>query len=267
MAIGGFATQPSSSLPAIGSRRRPVAHLSRLLGAVVAMQLLVTFWVVPAARSAGPCDPPVNPIVCENSKPGTPASQWDITGSGSSTIQGFATDISVNQGQTVAFKVKTPATSYRLDIYRLGYYGGLGARLIATVQPSATLPQTQPACVKKSATGLTDCGNWGVSATWTVPANAVSGVYIAKLVRTDGTTGTSHVVFVVRDDDGNSDLLFQTSDTTWQAYNRYGGKSLYFPSSSRAKKVSYNRPFSTRDYSAEDWVFNAEYPMIRWLEA
>src|SRR5262247_2950146 len=143
MAIGGLATQPSSSLPAIGSRRRPVAHLSRLLGAVVAMQLLVTFWVVPAASSAGPCDPPTNPIVCENSKPGSPASEWDITGSGSSTIQGFATDISVDQGQTVSFKISTPATAYRLDIYRLGYYGGMGARQVATVLPSVTLPQSQ----------------------------------------------------------------------------------------------------------------------------
>ena len=66
-----------------------------------------------------------------------------------------------------------------------------------------------------------------MSATWTVPGDAVSGIYIAKLVREDGTAGSSHMVFVVRDDDGRSDLLFQTSDTTWQAYNQYGGSSLY----------------------------------------
>ena len=71
-----------------------------------------------------------------------------------------------------------------------------------------------------------DCGNWAVSGSWAVPANAVSGVYIARLVRTD-TGGASHIVFVVRDDASTSDLLFQTSDTTWQAYNDYGGNSLY----------------------------------------
>src|SRR5205085_12405322 len=80
--------------------------------------------------------------------------------------------------------------------------------------------------------------------------------------------GSSHIVFIVRDDSSFSDLLFQTSDTTWQAYNRYGGNSLYVGSpAGRAYKVSYNRPFTTRGTSPEDWVFNAEYPMVRWLEA
>ena len=55
----------------------------------------------------------------------------------------------------------------------------------------------------------------------------MSGIYFAKLVRTDGTGGSSHIFFVVRNDASHSDLLFQTSDTTWQAYNDYGGNSLY----------------------------------------
>ena len=115
--------------------------------------------------------------------------------------------------------------------------------------------------------GLVDCANWTTSATWQVPADATSGIYFAHAVREDGTPGESHIVFIVRDDDGRSDVLFQTSDTTWQAYNRYGGFSLYTPDlGTRAKKVSYNRPFTTRSYSPEDWLFNAEYPMIRWLE-
>ena len=114
----------------------------------------------------------------------------------------------------------TDSTDYRLDIYRLGYYGGDGARKVATVQPSAPLPQTQPACVTEPTTGLVDCGNWAVSASWAVPADAVSGIYIAKLVREDRTVGQAATsVFVVRDDGSHSDLLFQTSDTTWQAYN------------------------------------------------
>src|SRR5262249_54986470 len=76
---------------------------------------------------------------------------------------------------------------------------------------------------------------------------------------------------VVRDDASHSDLLFQTSDTTWQAYNQYGGFSLYQGSPQRATKVSYNRPFATRGQSGgfgpSDWVFYGEYPTIRWLEA
>jgi hypothetical protein len=212
------------------------------------------------------CGP--NPIVCENALPGNLESEWDITGSGDASIQGFTTDISVNKGQTVRFKISTSATDYRIDIYRMGYYGGRGARLITTVQPSATLPQSQPACLNNATTGLNDCGNWAESASWAVPSTAVSGIYIAKLVRESGTAGASHVVFVVRDDDGGSDLLFQTSDTTWQAYNQYGGNSLYVGSpAGRAYKVSYNRPITTRGTTPEDWVFNAEYPMVRWLEA
>ena len=103
-----------------------------------------------------------------------------------------------------------------------------------------------------------------------MPSDAVSGIYFAKLVREDGTAGASHIFFVVRDDDGNSDLLFQTSDTTWQAYNQYGGNSLYTggpgTNPGRAYKVSYNRPFTTRGPTPEDSPFNAEYPMVRWLE-
>ncbi len=80
------------------------------------------------------------------------------------------------------------------------------------------------------------------------------------------------MVFVVRDDDGGSKLLFQTSDTTWQAYNTYGGNSFYNGApAGRAYKVSYNRPFTTRccefpDGSTQSWLFDAEYPMVRWLE-
>jgi hypothetical protein len=71
----------------------------------------------------------------------------------------------------------------------------------------------------------------------------------------------------VRDDAGSSDLLFQTSDTTWQAYNSYGGNSLYTGSpAGRAYKVSYNRPFNNRG-NVNSWLFDAEYPMVRWLES
>src|SRR6478752_4479944 len=216
--------------------------------------------------AADPCAPIANPIACENSKPGTPSSTWDVSGSGSTTIQGFATQMSVNVGDTESFKVKTAATSYRLDIYRMGYYGGNGARLIASVNPVGR--QTQPNCLTSASTGLIDCGNWAVSASWAVPAAAVSGIYFARLVRTDGTTGASHVFFVVRNDASHSAMLFQTSDTTWQAYNQYGGNSLYVGSAAgRAYKVSYNRPVGTRGTGPEDFVVNSEYPMVRFMEA
>ncbi len=220
-----------------------------------------------------------NPIVVENAKPGNDETEWDIQGAGDDNLQGFATQISVNRGETVSFKIKTPATSYRLDIYRMGYYGGAGARKVDTVPVNRQQPQNQPKCLRNATTGLIDCGNWDVSATWDVPADATSGIYFAKVVRTS-PAGASHIFFIVRDDASQSNILFQASDTTWQAYNNFGDKlggnfgetSLYVGAPGvnpgRAYKVSYNRPFNTRAVDGgQDWVFNAEYPMVRWLEA
>ena len=224
-----------------------------------------------AESAYGTCSSPANPIEAENCLPGNPASEWQISGSGDTTIQGYATDISVNVGQTINFKVETDATNYVVEIYRIGYYGGLGARRITVLNPSVPLPQSQPACLTDNSTLLYDCGNWAISATWQVPANATSGLYFAHLLRND-TGGDSHVFFVVRNDASTSDILYQTSDLTWQAYNDYGGHSLYgdqseFNISVRAFKASYNRPSDTRNFEAATFLFNAEYPMIRFLEA
>ena len=234
---------------------------------------------VPAGASAqapaDPCAAPVtNPVACENTKPGTPESVWGIDGSGDDTIQGYATSISVNKGDPVSFKIKS-AAQYTIDIYRLGYYQGNGARLMAS-NITHSAPQTQPACQVTNGTGLIDCGNWSTSATWTVPSTAVSGLYIAYLKRND-TGGDSQITFVVRDDASHSDVLLQTSDETWQAYNRYGGNSLYnctvgCPTDAAdgyqaAFAVSYNRPFDTAGSSERSWWHSAEYPMIRFLEA
>ena len=62
---------------------------------------------------------------------------WAITGAGDTTIQGFATTMSLNPGSTEHFKIKTTASAYHLDIYRMGYYGGAGARRVATASSRA----------------------------------------------------------------------------------------------------------------------------------
>jgi methionine-rich copper-binding protein CopC len=220
--------------------------------------------------------PSVNPIVAENQLPGTPESVWLVSGVGDPTLQGYSTDISVNHGQTVQFKITdTSLAPYHIDIYRVGYYQGDGARFITTINPSQTqdLVRNQPAPLTNATTGLIDAGNWSVSASWNVPTTAVSGVYLARLVRND-TGGASLITFIVRADDSHSDLLFQTSDATWQAYNTWGGNSVYGTNGDldeRAFEVSYNRPLNDAatsgglgDYNS---FFYAEYPMVRWLEA
>ena len=238
-----------------------------------------------------------NSIVTENQLPGAPQTQWDlggsqgtgegqysgfglgaVFGSGPVTginnfIEGFADNISVNLGQTINFKVNTDCKNYRIDIYRLGYYAGSGARLIKTIQ--MTSASVQPTPLSNINTGLVDAGNWAITSSWLVPATGVSGVYIAHLLRQDAVFGENHIPFVVRDDGNRHDIVFQTSDQTWHAYNGWGGPSLYGKGVSvtgLAFKVSYNRPIATRDSigsfaGPQDFVFGAECSAIRWLEA
>lgn len=245
---------------------RPVSR--RLVGLVAALATGASLVVVAATpgAAADPCVAGGNPIVCENSKTGTDPDVWDIDGAGDEGIQGFATDISVNVGSTVQFKIKTDAVNYDIDIYRTGWYGGDGARFITSV-PSPSVRQVQPGCVSDDDTGNYDCGNWAVSASWAVPTTAVSGVYLAKL--TDPVSDdTSHITFVVRNDASTSAVVFQTSDTTWHAYNTYGGSSFYQGGAvGRAYKLSYNRPFATRNWEqGRDFYFSSEYAMVRFLE-
>jgi Domain of unknown function (DUF4082)/Fibronectin type III domain/Bacterial Ig domain len=274
------ADQRASRIDALGSVRVIAGRwsLRLLVLACLAFPAAVVLLPTSSAGAEGECASAPNPIVCENALPGTPPSEWQVKGVGDPTIQGYATSMSVNAGQTESYKINTPASSYHIEILRLGYYGGAGARLIAaSVKPTAELPQNQPECLKEAATGLIDCGNWGVSASWTVPSNAVSGVYIALLTRND-TGGKSQIPFVVRNDSSHSEIIMQTSDATWQAYNDYGGNSLYTctvacpPGNPQAYKaayaVSYNRPFDgsfTTD-RGNSYLYYAEYQMMRWLE-
>ena len=95
-------------------------------------------WSFTTAVELGGCAAPANPIVAENCQLGNAPSEWDVVGSGDGSIQGFATDISVNRGETVSFKIDTDASDYRLDIYRMGYYGGLGARKVGSTAAEPT---------------------------------------------------------------------------------------------------------------------------------
>ena len=274
-----------------GERRRTLGVVCRMVGSLLVGGAL---WLgcSPTTESAGQAvNTCGNPIACENLKQGN--SDWDVLiesdatcglrpapGRPTSCISGFSTDISVNIGATISFKVDTDSdtnshtTNWVLDIYRLGYYGGAGARKVGTATQVPNVLAHQPPC-NRDPTGavIVDCANWQVSATWTVPSSAVSGVYVGKLKRRDvaGSEPASHITFIVRDDNGasaSSDILFQTSDTTWQAYNGSFdglapyGLSLY----NGAIRVSYDRPFTTRHDLGLSWFRHSEYAMLRWLE-
>jgi hypothetical protein len=221
-----------------------------------------------------------NPIVLENQKQGTPQSVWQVDpGNDSTQLQGFTTAISTNVGGTVQFKIDnlTSNSSYQISIYRLGYYGGDGARLITTLQHQGKI--VQPAPLTNSATGEVDAGNWSVTDSWAVPTTTVSGVYVANVVQ---GSQVFQIPFIIKDPNSTSNIVFQTADETWQAYNGWGGANLYGgngpapPSvagggSGAAYAVSYNRPIVTRDSigvgaGPQDSVFGAEYSAIYWLE-
>src|SRR5215831_2959099 len=259
----------------LARRQALTHHLSRARGrlrlfvpTVVAVLAGALLTITPAVPAQAAC---ANPVVCENQLPGTPQSVWDVP-SPSSAIEGFADPFN--------FKIKSAASSYAVDIYRMGYYGGDGARLVTSLTPGIAASQNQPACSTNTTTGLVDCGNWGVSATWNVPAATVSGVYFARIYRTDGTAGANQIPFVVTSNASHSDLVLMTSDETWQAYNDWGGYNVYHGNATgspwccdwqnpgRAVQVSYNRPFATRadTPNGQDFFFYAEFPMIQFLE-
>jgi hypothetical protein len=240
---------------------------SRLTPGLVAAMLAAAAVVVLPATSASaalPCGTGSNPVVCENSQPGTPMEDW-YTPSAWGEIGGFPTKESVAPGETLPFKVQS-AVPYKISIFRLGWYGGNGARLMPS-SPTQTFPAApQTACDHDTGTGLVDCGKWSVTANWQVPSTAVSGIYLAMFDRTDGD-GVMPYPFVVRETTPSSDIVIQTSDQTWQAYNDWGGQDLYGGGGpapdGRAYKVSYNRPMNI---FGDNGIFGAEYAMLQWVE-
>src|SRR5256885_2838085 len=111
---------------------RTTVH-ARAIRVVLALCLAVSFWLASGftitKAATDPCaNASVNPIPCENSKTGTDPNVSDVMGGDSSSIMGFSTDISVNVGGTISFKIKTTSKNYTISIYRIGYYQGTGAR-------------------------------------------------------------------------------------------------------------------------------------------
>ena len=130
------------------ARRVPTRRLVVSFLAAVLLGLICLIGAAPPAKAAGPCGPPVTSVIaCENTLTGDSPNDWQVTDAGDPAIQGFATSMSVNAGQTESFKIDTLATSYHIDILRIGYYQGNGARkIVANLQPTAAPPQVQPSC-------------------------------------------------------------------------------------------------------------------------
>src|SRR6266852_3240792 len=223
---------------------------SSLLAAIFLLGLLAA--VTPPARVRAA----TNPIVAENQQAGSSGWQLgslvadDVNGQ----VKGYASATSVLQGGSLSLYVSVnPAQTYAIDVYRMGWYGGLGGRLRLHAGPLDGVQQ--PPCNLDSATGQITC-NWTPAYALTIPTDWTSGVYVALLTNAQGYQ--NYLKFVVRDGRPAA-FLYQHAVVTDQAYNNYPddgvtGKSLYSfnsysPPSSiagepRAIKVSFDRPFA-----------------------
>jgi hypothetical protein len=207
-------------------------------------------------------------IQLENDKRGD--ADWVLTAvSDAPTVEGYASATSVNRGETIRFFISSAAPTYTMTIYRMGWYGGAGARRMMSV----TLNGTRQPMPAPDADGLIDA-NWRESYQLTIPASSdrtdwATGVYLAKLIPSSGTQ--SYIMFVVRDDSLASTYVFQSAVATAQAYNNWGGRSLYSFNSTNgiaARKVSFNRPYrrqANSDVGAGQFL-NYEINFVRFME-
>jgi fibronectin type 3 domain-containing protein len=221
-----------------------------------------------------------NLIPNENAQPGT--TDWQIDYgqiAQKREIEGYASAASVNQGGSINIMVSvTKPQPYTIKVYRMGYYGGAGARLMTTIGPLQGVYQGLPTA-GPAPTYLIEA-KWPVAYTLNVPTSWVSGYYLAKLIRNDGFA--RYVIFVVRNDSDPAPIVMASTMTTYQAYNDWGGFSLYgqfnynYTSSSfgqpisngpMAAEVSFDRPYDNIDEGdGAGEFFNWEYSMVRYME-
>jgi hypothetical protein len=215
--------------------------------------------------SAFPCvaaaAAPANPIVTENARPGTTAWQGRLF----CCAELYGTEITAAPGDQIHLHVSTSAR-YRIVVYRLGWYGGAGARQLAClpsctedkqgrVQTGADPPSVQPARA-----------NWPVTDVVQTGSDWTSGYYLveAVLTSTSATPLVATTYFILRQPPvaQPSQILVQVPVNTWEAYNAWGGRSLYNFTSERAYAVSFERPFDHQAATPLWW----EIQLVRFLE-
>ncbi|MDB6073706.1 MAG: hypothetical protein JWO89_1346 [Verrucomicrobiaceae bacterium] len=192
-------------------------------------------------------------------------------------VEGYCSKQSVKAGENIEFFVSTSQVSrFQLEIFRMGYYGGAGSRHMTTLGPFQGRKQPDPPIGEKR---LRECA-WESSTSLNIPDDWPSGVYLGRLSTlpesSDQPYWQSYVIFVVKDD-RPADILFQVSDNTWQAYNRWpDGWSLYTdPRAAHAPdvSVSFDRPYGKycQIYESAQSVGSGEFlmwdfPLCYWLE-
>ncbi|HJW95172.1 MAG TPA: N,N-dimethylformamidase beta subunit family domain-containing protein [Thermoanaerobaculia bacterium] len=204
-----------------------------------------------------------NAITDENARPGT--SDWMLFSRATTQIEGYASLTGAGPGESIRFYVSTPEPSYTLEVFRMGWYGGKGGRRMTDAVTRSGFVQSAPSI--DASTGLAEC-HWTDPYVLTIPNDWVSGVYLAKLTATSSRKG-AYIIFVVRAPaERVPQFIAVTGVTKYQAYNPWGGKSLYGFNSSNgqpAVKVSFDRPYAIGS-GDDEFLYRTEYNMVRFLE-
>ncbi|HVN62960.1 MAG TPA: N,N-dimethylformamidase beta subunit family domain-containing protein [Gaiellaceae bacterium] len=225
-----------------------------------------------ALLCAAPAHAATSPVAAENALPGS--ASWGAVRP-TTAIEGYGGATSVAPGETLELHVAASVPArYRIDVYRLGWYRGLGGRRVACL-PSCdgdkAAPLAPPRPVPDPATGIARAG-WPVTDVLVPSPLWVSGYYEARLVVTSGPAsgGSYAIYFVVREPLLRpSAILVQVPVNTWQAYNSWAGKSLYGFSSdggTAANRVSFDRPYSTDRAGNQASPLEWEIQVARFLE-
>jgi hypothetical protein len=207
--------------------------------------------------------------VAENRRPGTTA--WRIAGQGPGGIHGFADHDYAQQGEVVGLYVTTGVPRFTATAYRMGWYGGAGAR---QVWQSGPLTGTaQPACGVDRSTNTVTCANWARSAALPITGAFVPGDYLIKLTASDDSQ--SYIPLTVWQPDSHAAYLVMNRSMVEQGWNDYGGYDFYtgqgpcildtssYPPCNRARAVSFDRPYNGD--GSNDYLVS-EYPMVRFME-
>lgn len=221
--------------------------------------------------SVGTCPSTGNSYIqTENAKPGAPKSAWQI-GAGKfvpTTFSAYANADSYKCGDQAYFKVDSKSSWFTTaKVYRMGYYGGNGAREIwSTADYFLTGKQPAPNIVNTSTIQkMVDASNWNYNLAIRIDGRFTPGTYLVKM--TDLAGHETYVPFTVRDDTGvKHDFLFQQGTTTWQAYNKYGGYSFYSGADGTSTHLTFNRPYAEDAGKGSGQYLQLENGLVWWME-
>jgi hypothetical protein len=259
-------------------RRRRGAEVISALGRAVAMGAAAsvlaacssgsagapaqTHQVVPPTAAAGTVAAAGFDVAAENAKTGTES--WHIGQvARAGEIEGFTTRTDILPGEQLRLAVSTRAPWYGINVYRAGWYGG---QLMREVWRSGALQGHRLAPATLSAATYTVLTSWR-------PNEVIDtkgwppGAYLLRLNASTG--GQRYLPVTVRSTSARDAVVLVDAVTTWQAYNDWGGYSLYHGPAGgddfnhRSRVVTFNRPYGGD--GAGEFLGN-ELPAISFAE-